>query len=174
METAKKLLVQCKEKAQQLNLTETDLVLDHAISWIQKSQLSSNQEEADTKVFLATQFSENVGCSDITIFTADSDIATLATCYVRKINFRLMFHSGVGSNVRILDMETSKWSHGVLESLPVLHAVSGCDFVSAVNGKGKARWLSTVQKKDVFFERICFKKLKNCFVFSMKCQMKHI
>ena len=174
METAKKLLVQCKEKAQQLNLTETDLVLDHAISWIQKSQLSSNQEEADTKVFLATQFSENVGCSDITIFTVDSDIATLATSYVRKINFRLMFHSGVGSNVRILDMGTSKWSHGVLESLPVLHAVSGCDFVSAVNGKGKARWLSTVQKKDVFFERMCFKKLENCFVFSMKCQMKHI
>ena len=87
METAEELLVQCKEKAQQLNLAETDLVLDHAISWIQKSQLSSNQEEADTKVFLATQSSENVGCSDITIFTVHSDITTLATSYVKKFSF---------------------------------------------------------------------------------------
>ena len=63
------------------------LVLDHAIFWIQKSQLSSNQEEADTKVFLTTQFSENVGCSDITIFTVDSDIATLATSYVKRFSF---------------------------------------------------------------------------------------
>ena len=31
METVKELLAQSKEKAQQLNLTETDLVLDHAI-----------------------------------------------------------------------------------------------------------------------------------------------
>ena len=31
METVKELLVQCKEKAQRLNLKETNLVLDHAI-----------------------------------------------------------------------------------------------------------------------------------------------
>ena len=85
-----------------------------------------------------------------------------------------MFHSGVGSNVRILDVGTSKWSHDVLESLSALHAVSGCDCVSAVNVERKARWLSTVQKKDLFFERMFFKKLKSCFVFSMECQMKHI
>ena len=31
MDTVKELLVQCKEKVKQLNLMETDLVLDHAI-----------------------------------------------------------------------------------------------------------------------------------------------
>ena len=31
MKTVKEMLVQCKEKAQQLNMTETDLVLDHAM-----------------------------------------------------------------------------------------------------------------------------------------------
>ena len=39
------------------------------IWWIQLSQLSSNHEEADAKAFLATQFAENDGCSDITIFS---------------------------------------------------------------------------------------------------------
>ena len=50
-----------------------------------------------------------------------------------------MIHIGVGSNVRILDIGTSKWSDGVLESLPALYASSGCDSVSAVNGKRQAK-----------------------------------
>ena len=121
------------------------------ILWIQLSQLSSNQEEADRKVFLSTQFAENVGCSDITIFTVDSAIAILA---VFHINCRLMVHIGVGSNARILDMGTSKCSDGVLESIPALHHISGCDSVSAVNGKGKAKWLSTVQKKEQYLQNV--------------------
>ena len=124
------------------------------ILWIELSQLKSNPEVADTKVFLATQFAENVGCSDITIFTFDSDITILTTFYVRKINYRLMVHIGVGSNVRILDMGTSKWSDCVLESFPALHSVSGCNSVSAVNGKGKAKWLSTVQKKEEYLQSV--------------------
>ena len=145
------------------------------ILWIELSQLKSNPEVADTKVFLATQFAENVGCSDITIFTFDSDIAILTTFYVRKINYRLMVHIGVGSNVRILDMGTSKWSDCVLESLPALHAISGCNSVSAANGKGKEKWLSTVQKKEEYLQSVSqlgdtirinedvFQKIENMF-----------
>ena len=48
-----------------------------------------------------------------------------------------MIHIGVGSNVRILDIGTSEWSDGVLESLPALYA--GWDSVSAVNGKRQAK-----------------------------------
>ena len=47
-----------------------------------------------------------------------------------------MVHTGVGSHVRILDMGLIL--DGVLETLPALHVISGCDSVSAVNGKGKA------------------------------------
>ena len=50
-----------------------------------------------------------------------------------------MVHIGVGSNVRILDMRTSKWSDGVLESLPALRVISGWNSVSTVNGKGKLK-----------------------------------
>ena len=50
-----------------------------------------------------------------------------------------MVHIGVGSNVRILDLGTSKWSFGVLESLPALQAISGCDSINTVNGKEKAK-----------------------------------
>ena len=118
------------------------------ILWIRLSQLNSNQEEARTKVFLATQFAENVCCSDITILTVDSDSAILAAFYIRKINCCLMVHIGVGSNVRILDLGTSRWLDGVLESLPALHAISGCDSVSTVNGQGKVLWVSIAQNKE--------------------------
>ena len=60
-----------------------------------------------------------------------------------------MIHIGVGSNVRILDIGTSKWSDGVLESLPALHAISGCDSVSAVNGKRQAKWVLLKRRKSI-------------------------
>ena len=65
-----------------------------------------------------------------------------------------MVHIGISSNVRILDMGTSKWSDCVLESLPALYSVSGCNSVSAANGKGKAKWLSTVQKKEEYLQSV--------------------
>ena len=114
------------------------------ISWIQLNQSSSNEQEADEKVFLATQFAGNVGCSNITILTVDGDIAILAAFHIKKINCRLMVHIGVGSNVIILDMGTSKRLDGVLESLPALDAISGCDSVSAVNGKGRRKSICKV------------------------------
>ena len=76
---------------------------------------------------------------------------------------------------RVLDMGTSKWSDGVLESLPALHAISGCDSVSAVNGKGKAKCLSTVPKKEEYLQSVSqlgdsirinadvFQKIEKCF-----------
>ena len=45
------------------------------IGWslIQLIQLSSNQEDPDAKIILATQIVENAGCFDIIIFTVDID-----------------------------------------------------------------------------------------------------
>ena len=95
-----------------------------------------------------------------------------------------MVHTGVGSHVRILDMGLIL--DDVLETLPALHVISGCDSVSAVNGKGKAKWLSTAQKKEKCLQSVSqlgdtirisadvFQKMKNCFVISMECQMKQM
>ena len=117
------------------------------MSWIQLSHLSSNQEEGDTKVFLAAKFTENVGCSDITVFTADSDGTIVAAFNVRKINCCLMVHIGIRSNVGILDIGT--------ESLPALPTTCYCcDSVSAVNGKGKARRSSTIQMKEEYLQSV--------------------
>lgn len=41
-----------------------------------------------------------------------------------------------------------------MRSLPALHAISGCDAVSAINGIGKAKWLATIQKKEEYVNSI--------------------
>ena len=58
-----------------------------------------------------------------------------------------MVHICVSSNVRIFNLGTSKWSVGVLESLPALHAISGCDSVNTVNGKGKRSGLVLFKRR---------------------------
>ena len=38
--------------------------------------------------------------------------------------------------------------------MPSLHAISGCDAVSAFHGIGKATWLSTIQKKEEYLDAL--------------------
>ena len=61
-------------------------------------QLSSNQEEADTKIFLVAKFAQEVGCRDAVIFTVDNDVAILA-CYIpQMLEINLFVQIGSGNN----------------------------------------------------------------------------
>ena len=111
-------------------------------------QLSSNQEEADTKMFLASKVAQEAGCSDTVIYTVDSDVAILALYYARRLSIHLFLQLGTESDVRILDIQATDWLSDLLEALPSLHAISGCDSVSAFHGLGKGKWLSTLLNKE--------------------------
>ena len=113
-------------------------------------EISSNQEEADTKVFLAAKFAQDLGCSDIGIFTVDSDVAVLACYYSQLLTSRLFLQIGSGSNLRILDVGNNELEDDLVKGLPSLHALSGCDSVSAINGIGKGKWLKTITKSDEY------------------------
>ena len=113
-------------------------------------QLFSNQEEADTKVFLASKVAQEAGCSDAVIYTVDSDVAILALYYARRLSIHLFLQLGTGSDVRILNTQATDWPSDLLEALPSLHAISGCDSVSAFHGLGKGKWLSTLLKKEEY------------------------
>lgn len=106
------------------------------------------------KVFLAAKHAEDIGCSDVAIFTVDSDVAILACYYSLLLTCRLVVQIGTGANSRILDVGENGWSESILQSLPSLHAISGCDAVSAVNGIGKGKWVATVQKKESYLEKL--------------------
>ena len=70
--------------------------------------------------------------------------------YAMKLQSRLLVNIGSACNVRILDVGNTEWSLDLLNSLPFLHAISGCDAISTFNSIGKAKWLLTVEKKEEF------------------------
>ena len=56
METVKEVLVQCKEKAAQIGLCETNLVLDHAIYW-KAVEIIMNDRHRDLRDFINLRMS---------------------------------------------------------------------------------------------------------------------
>ena len=115
-------------------------------------QLSSNQEETDIKVFLAAKFAQEIGCRNADIFTVDSDVVILACYFAQMLEISLLVQIGSGNNYRIIDVKDHTWSDSIIQSLPSLHAISGCDAVIAFHGIEKAFWLSTIQKKEEYLD----------------------
>ena len=65
-------------------------------------ELSSNQEEADTKVFLAVMLVQEIRYTDAVIYTVGSDVAILAMYYSKRLAVNLFAQLGIGNNVRIV------------------------------------------------------------------------
>ena len=108
------------------------------------AELSSNQEDADTKMFLGVKIAEEIGCTQATIFAVDSDVDILACYFASLVNIQIIVQIGTGRNKRLLYIPGNTLDVELIQALPLLHAISGCDSVSAVDGMSKTKWLSTV------------------------------
>ena len=86
-------------------------------------ELSSNQEEADTKVFLAAKFAQDLGCRDVGIFTVDSDVAILVCYYSELLNCRSFLQIVSGSNLRIMDIGNNDLEENLLKRFAVVARV---------------------------------------------------
>lgn len=128
-------------------------VISNRVSSTPEKTLSSNQEEADTKMFLCCQhavhqfFSENVCIS-----TVDSDVGVLAIYYKDRIRCNLFVEIGSRSKRRILSISLISENIGkeMSDALPALHAVSGCDSTSSFHRIGKQRMYKVVKSADRF------------------------
>lgn len=58
----------------------------------------------------------------------------------------LFLQLGTRTNARIIYVANAGWQSESVEVLSLLHAISGCDLVSASNGIIKVKWLSTLEK----------------------------
>ena len=112
------------------------------------AELSSNQEEADTKMFLAVKIAEEIGCTPATIFAVDNDVGILACYFASLVNIQIIVQIGTGRNKTLPDISGNTLDVELIQALPSLHAISCCDSVSAVHGMGKTRQLSTVQNNE--------------------------
>lgn len=139
---SKELYVTVEESAFCITIRDNELHCSPSI------ELSSVQEEADTKMFLAANHAAYLGQTKATIITVDSDVAILACYFAPRIELELYVQIGTGSNVRVLDPASLDVNHETKLALPALHAISGCDSVSAFHGIGKAKWVKLMDKEE--------------------------
>ena len=97
---------------------------------------------------------QEIGCRDAVIFTVDSDIVILTCNFVQMLEINLLVQIGSGNSYRVIHVNDHTWSDSIIQSLPSLHAISGCDAVSAFHGIGKATWLSKIQKKEEYIKNL--------------------
>ena len=100
----------------------------------------SNQEEADTRIFLHAKHAAVDGHGLISIRTVDTDVVVIAIHVFRKLNIEeLWVEFGTARNKRWLPIHEYVASLGddVCAALPFWYAFTGCDTVSSFGGRGK-------------------------------------
>ena len=103
--------------------------------------ISSNQEEADAKIFLFAEY-----CVWLGVDTADTDVLVLSFYYSTHVNNHFLTLT-FPVYVNIIGKSEEHWLNvskvdqdiGMRRALPGLHAVTGCDSVSAFFRRGKIK-----------------------------------
>ena len=118
-----------------------------------------NHEEADTRIMLHCLHAARCGNARLSIRTVDTDIVVLAiSCFSTLCVSELWIHFGVGKNVRLIPIHELCPALGPSRctALPAFHALTGCDTVSYLYGKGKksawSAWDSYPQLSDVLIK----------------------
>ena len=99
-----------------------------------------SQEEADTRLLLHVTDAVQKGCRKVTIRTVDTDVVVLAVASFSKIApGELWVAFGVKSSFRYIAIHemVATMTPTQCLTLPVFHAFTGCDTVSAFAGRGK-------------------------------------
>ena len=130
-------------------------VQDERKECLRTPKLSSKQEEADTKMFLAANYACSRGVESVTIKLMDSYVAIQVCCYAPIIESRIIIKIGTGKYELMLNVTESSLDKHLICSLPGLHAFSGRDSASAFYGNGKIKWLNLVKKHEIFCDAIC-------------------
>ena len=112
--------------------------------------LESNQEEADTKVLLCTQFVITLGISSITIVTVDNEISILALFYNLYLETQILLPFVSASTIRYLDISATTLLEDLRQAIPGFHAFASYDSTSAFAGNGKLKSLKILESDERF------------------------
>ena len=111
-------------------------------------ELCSNQEEADTRMFL---HASDAAHQQILIKSSDTDVVEVLVCYFREyISADIFLLSGTRSRAHVINVTQvcEQLGVAVCQALPGLHALTGCDTVSSFAGKGKKAALDIVKADE--------------------------
>ncbi|XP_047132181.1 uncharacterized protein LOC124811086 [Hydra vulgaris] len=127
--------------------------------------LHTNQEEADTKVFLCSKHAASIGFDSVCIHTVDTDIAIYGLYFQNQLPIHFFVDIGVCNSRRILDIKiiASKLGTDCCKALLALHAFSGNDYTSAFYGIGKAKFFKLMRESEEY--KSIFSKIGDTFTF---------
>ena len=114
--------------------------------------LATNQEEADTKVFLCAEHAQASGFTSVGIETVDSDIPIYVFYFNSHLSIHLYINYVVQKRRQVIDVRQicSKLGINVCLALPAPHAFTGNDYTSAFVGKGKSNLMTSKIRFQVF------------------------
>ena len=136
----KVLYVTCEKKCWKISGDGTEEV----------QELSSCQEEADTRLLLHAAHAARAGYPAVIVTSEDTDVFILLLAFSSSIDAILLQKCGSQTRTRLVDIRrvAAAVGEGVCEALIGLHAFTGCDTVSAFAGKGKVKALKMVKADD--------------------------
>ena len=118
---------------------------------------SSDQEKAAIKMFHCAKYCVLLGATSVCIHTVDTDVLVLSFYYSAHVNTHfLTLNLPVNVNAlekseeRLLNVSYADYDVDMRRALPGLHAVIGCDSVSAFFRRGKITGFRVLQTKVSF------------------------
>ena len=118
----------------------------------QRPEISSKQEEADTKMFLCATFAASLGFHSVNIVNVNTNVAILSFYFQLQMNVNYFLQMDTGARERIYEISSNDLSEEVLMVLPAIHVLSGCDSTSLLVGIVKVKMYNTVCSKERFLE----------------------
>ncbi|XP_065669502.1 uncharacterized protein LOC136088770 [Hydra vulgaris] len=115
------------------------------------SELRSDQEEADTRLLLHCKHA-SVSYAHVILASPDTDVFVSAFYHSWFISATLHFETGCGNKQRILNVNkiAKEIGYDCCDAMIGFHSFTGCDAVSAFQGKGKLSALKTAGKKKEY------------------------
>jgi len=115
-------------------------------------ELSSGQEEAETRLLLHAKHAATPHVKAVTISSEDTDVRILCISFAHVIPVPIYQRCVSQHQARYVDISKIAGVLGkkVSKALLRLHAFTGCDSMSAFAGIGKARPLKLLRSKDEF------------------------
>ena len=120
----------------------------------ERHHLTSNQEEADTKVILHSL--DVLNNTDMFVYlhspSGDIDILVLALGIIRDHKERVFYDYGNGSYRRSIWLSSLEMDENHRDALIGFHSFTGTDYTSVFFRKGKKRCWSVMQSNDRFIQ----------------------
>ena len=146
--------------------------------------LNSSQEEVDTRMLLHAKDIASQGFTSIVIHTPDTDVPIITLGVSMQIHANIYLKNGVKNNVRIISLSllrqqlkiylpasSNRAVSDICEALVSLHALTGCDSVSAFPRKGKIGPFKAVYLYDSYIDS--FQQLGSSWTLKRRSSAKN-